>query len=49
MTLGSAFVSFIIGLRLMEIITFDTEFLTNSIMLFVLGTVLLVEALKIIS
>ncbi|MBS7652139.1 MAG: hypothetical protein QW638_04235 [Candidatus Bathyarchaeia archaeon] len=46
LTLGSAFVSFIIGLRLLEIITFDTEFLTNSIMLFVLGTVLLVEALK---
>jgi len=46
LTLGSAFVSFIIGLRLMEVITFDTEFLTNSTMLLVLGTVLLNEALK---
>lgn len=46
LTLGSALVSFIIGLPLLELIPFDTEFITNSIMLFVLGTVLIVEALK---
>lgn len=46
LALGSASVSFIIGLRLLGLITFDTEFLTNSLMLLVLGTVLIAEVLK---
>jgi hypothetical protein len=43
---GSATVSIIIGLRLLDILLIDSETLTNAIMLLVLGFVLIVETYK---
>ncbi len=45
LAIGSAIVSLIIGFRLMEVILFETEHITNGIMLIVLGTVLFSETI----
>jgi len=43
---GSATVACIIGLRLLGILTLNTEVVTNAIMLLILGSVLIAEFLK---